>query len=214
MQYPKNAVILAAGLGSRLGMDMPKCLVEINDKRLIDYQLDLLKDFDDIRVVVGFKEEAVMEHVSKRRPDCVFVRNPNYSTTSNSCSAKLAARHIKEPYIVLDGDIYISPESFDSFLQECVKYQHENIICATSTKTEEPVYIHIQDDHIVQFSRDKKSEYEWCGVAYINNIDFKNADIGYIYKILEQALPSKSFILDVVEIDTPHDYTEAVKYII
>jgi len=30
---------------------------------------------------------------------------------------------------------------------------------------------------------------------------------------LEKALPCPSFVLDVYEIDTPHDYNEAVKYV-
>ena len=36
MQYPKHAVILAAGLGSRLGLNIPKCLVEIDGKKIIE----------------------------------------------------------------------------------------------------------------------------------------------------------------------------------
>lgn len=120
MEYPKNAIILAAGLGSRLGMDTPKCLIEIHDKKLIDYQLDLLKNFDDVRVVVGFKEELVMDYISKKRPDCIFVRNPEYATTTNSCSAKLAAKHLKTPYIIIDGDIHISKTTFDDFLKNAL----------------------------------------------------------------------------------------------
>lgn len=213
MEYPKNAIILAAGLGSRLGMDTPKCLIEVNGRKLIDYQLDLLQDFDDIRMVVGFKEEIVMEYVSQKRPDCIFVRNAEYATTTNSCSAKLAAKHLNEPYITLDGDIYISPETFAAFLEECAKNKNNNIICATRVKTEDPVYMHVKDDQVVAFSRDEKSLYEWSGVAYISSIDMKNVNAGYIYKVLEKALPCPSFVLDVYEIDTPHDYNEAVKYV-
>ena len=213
MEYPKNAVILAAGLGSRLGMDTPKCLVEIHGRKLIDYQLDLLKDFDDIRVVVGFKEELVMDYISQKRPDCIFVRNPEYATTTNSCSTKLAAKHITQPYIIIDGDIHISKTTFDDFLKKCAQNNKKNIICATKAKTEEPVYMHIKEDQVVKFSRDEKSNYEWSGVAYINNINLSDINAGYIYKVLEKSLPCPSFVLDVFEIDTPHDYNEAVKHI-
>jgi len=50
--------------------------VQVDGHTLIDYQLDLLRDVPDVRIVVGFKEEEVIEHVRKKRPDAVFVRNP------------------------------------------------------------------------------------------------------------------------------------------
>lgn len=73
--------------------------------------------------------------------------------------------------------------------------------------------MHLNGDQVTSFSRDEKSAYEWSGVAYINNIDMVNVEAGYIYKTLEKALPCASCILDVFEIDTPHDYNEALKYI-
>lgn len=56
MQTVKNVVIAAAGMGTRLGIGKPKCLLEINDKALLEYQLDLLKDIKNIFIVVGFIE--------------------------------------------------------------------------------------------------------------------------------------------------------------
>lgn len=82
MPTPKHAVISAAGLGSRLELNMPKCLVEIGGRKVIDYQLDLLREIEDLRIVVGFMEEAVISHVREIRNDVLFVRNPDYRTTS------------------------------------------------------------------------------------------------------------------------------------
>lgn len=107
MSFIKHAVICAAGMGTRLGMNMPKCLVKIGDKAIIEYQLELLKDVEDIRIVVGFMEEKVIEHVLKIRNDVIFVRNSRYQITTNAYSLSLGSKHLREPYIMLDGDLLI-----------------------------------------------------------------------------------------------------------
>ena len=58
MSIIKHAVISAAGMGSRLGLNMPKCLLQFSGTTIIQHQLELLKDIEDIRIIVGFMEEA------------------------------------------------------------------------------------------------------------------------------------------------------------
>ena len=61
---PPVAVILAAGVGSRLGNILPKCLIEFpNKKTILSHQIELLKEIGikEIVVVVGFKKEIIME---------------------------------------------------------------------------------------------------------------------------------------------------------
>ena len=88
----KNAVICAAGLGSRLGLNVPKCLVPIGSEKLIYYLLQLVKDIENVHIVVGYKEEEVIKYVRSIRNNVVFVRNPNYNTTSNSHSLYLGSK--------------------------------------------------------------------------------------------------------------------------
>ena len=56
---------------------------------------------------VGFKEEEVINYVRKIRQDVVFVRNPNYSTTTNSYSLYLGTYDLREPYLTIDGDMIV-----------------------------------------------------------------------------------------------------------
>ena len=81
MSIIKHAVISAAGMGTRLGLNMPKCLLQFSGVSIIKHQLELLKDIEDIRVVVGFMEEDVINVVKSIRNDAVFVRNPHYQDT-------------------------------------------------------------------------------------------------------------------------------------
>ena len=54
MKNNVSIVISCAGMGTRLGLGCTKALVEIEGKTLIERQLEILKDYDDIRVVVGY----------------------------------------------------------------------------------------------------------------------------------------------------------------
>ena len=57
-----RAIILAAGLGTRLRPmtdNTPKALIKVNDKPLVEYQIEYLKEkgIDEIIVVVGYLHE-------------------------------------------------------------------------------------------------------------------------------------------------------------
>jgi|SRR5690554_477557 len=199
----KNAVICAAGLGSRLGLDTPKCLVKLGKHRLIYYLLDILKDVENVRIVVGFKEEEVIEYVKNIREDVVFVRNPDYSSTTNSYSLYLGSHDLNEPFVTIDGDMIIDEKNFKIFVDAIDV--NEDLIAITKAKTEDAVFAKIdENDFITEFSREPISKYEWSGVAYFAN--FKMSKSGqYIYQEIEPNLPLKSVLMECWEIDTPGD---------
>lgn len=60
-----SVVILAAGKGTRLKMDIPKPLAPLHKRVLIDYVTDSLKSFGDIYYITGHQKELVEEHVNK-----------------------------------------------------------------------------------------------------------------------------------------------------
>lgn len=73
------ALVLAAGAGRRLG-GVPKCLIRVDGRSLLERLLDALADADvhDVRLVVGHHAEAIAAHAAtlppERRP--VLLRNP------------------------------------------------------------------------------------------------------------------------------------------
>lgn len=199
----KNAVICAAGLGSRLGLDTPKCLVKLGKHRLIYYLLDILKDVENVRIVVGFKEEEVIEYVKNIREDVVFVRNPDYSSTTNSYSLHLGSHDLQEPFVTIDGDMIIDHKNFKIFVDAIDV--NEDLIAITESKTEDAVFVKIDNNNLLtQFSREPISKFEWSGIAYFAN--FKVSKDGkYVYQEIEPHLPMKSVLIDCWEIDTPGD---------
>jgi choline kinase len=204
MQTVKHVIISAAGMGTRLEMNMPKCLVEIAGKKIIQGLLELVSDFDDVRVVVGFMEEEVIREVNKIRKDVVFVRNSDYRTTSNCHSIYLATHNLKDPFLIIDGDLIIDKDSFLSFLKECKLDQ--SLIGITPSKTEDAVFVNVDSSGkvITGFSRDMKNDFEWCGIAYLKDIKISK-DGGYVFEELKKHLPLQAHVVECSEIDTPED---------
>jgi len=204
----KHVVISAAGIGSRLGLNKPKCLVEINGLTLIDRQLALVSGIEDVRIVVGFKRDEIINHVLNIRKDVTFVHNVDYRNTTNSYSVYLASHDLDDPFISLDGDLIIEPESFKSFLNAC--QPGESLIGITKSKTEEAVFVELDKDneHIINFKRKPRTDYEWTGLANLDNIQVTKNE-GYIYRVIEKHLPLKAKNIICQEIDTPKDLEDA-----
>ena len=207
MSFVKNAIISAAGMGTRLGLNMPKCLLKFNGISIIEHQLNILKNFENIRVIVGFMEEDVIKIVKSIRKDVIFVRNPQYQITSNTYSISLATKGLLEPHVLIDGDLLINKKSFNEFIEEFDG--NNSLIGITSSSTDDAVYVELNEkNEIKSFSREKKSKYEWSGIACLNKI-IVTKDNPYLYQLLEKNLPLKTKYIECSEIDTADDLKRA-----
>lgn len=207
MSIIEHAVICAAGMGTRLGMNIPKCLVKVGDKTIMQHQLELLDDVKDIRIVVGFMEEKVIDHVLSIRKDITFVRNINYQTTTNAYSLSLGADYLNADYLMLDGDLLIQKQEYNNFKNAIVP---DNLLIGiTPSKTEEAVFVNIHNNNCIEFNRNNLSEYEWSGIAYIPKKIEISKKGKFVYQELEKYLPCKTHILECYEIDTPKDLSIA-----
>jgi choline kinase len=205
----ETVVIGAAGTGSRLGVGIPKCLVSVDGRSIIDYQLDLLAGIPDLRIVVGYREEQVVRHVISRRPDAIFVRNPAYSTTTTLHSTVMAVRHLgNRPFLALDGDLLLEPASFEAFLARCAESGPPLLgICAAGT--DEAVFVTREPGGAISsFHRSPPSDYEWCGPAFLLPEHIQGSD-GYVYEALERFLPLPAAEVVAREVDTPADLERA-----
>ena len=108
-----QAVILAAGVGRRLGdltKDKPKCMVEICGRPIISYALENLYSagIKDVVLVVGHKAEKLKNFVTSEFPQMSFrfVHNTEYDRTNNIYSLYLAKDYmVEEDSLLLESDI-------------------------------------------------------------------------------------------------------------
>ena len=103
-----QAIILAAGMGRRLGeytKDNTKCMVPVNGVPLIDRllgQLSRLK-LDRVVIVVGYEGGKLVKHIGELYTDLniEFVENPVYSRTNNIYSLWLAKDYLQQDDTIL-----------------------------------------------------------------------------------------------------------------
>lgn len=107
-----KAVILAAGMGSRLDDapdHLPKALTRLNGQgTILECQLrGLLPSLaiDDIWVVVGYRKEAIMDAF----PNLAFIYNPDFQKENTSKSLLRALRKVDEDVLWINGDVVFRP---------------------------------------------------------------------------------------------------------
>ena len=107
-----RALILAAGRGSRLGdsaHEVPKCLLEIGRRRLIEHQIDALADagVGPVHLVVGYASEEIREIVGMRAD---YIVNTRWEQTNSLYSFTLARNAVQDDVILLNSDVLFAPE--------------------------------------------------------------------------------------------------------
>lgn len=115
-----KSVIFAAGKGTRMGeftRDIPKPLIEIKGKPILDYVLNSLPDdTDEIIIVTGYLEERIKKHFGgsfKGRPIKYVAQNKDMSGTGGALwSAKEFI--LNDKFLALNGDDIYAP----AFLNE------------------------------------------------------------------------------------------------
>ena len=96
-----KAILLAAGVGRRLGSDLPKALLEVGGRTLLDRHLDTLAAQGlDALVVTGF--------CADRFAHLATVHNPEFRRGS-VLSLKAGLDAIDEDAVVMDADVLYDP---------------------------------------------------------------------------------------------------------
>ena len=122
-----KAVILAAGLGSRLRPvteEMPKCLTEINGKPILSHTLQSLNKYgiNEVTIVIGYHGQAVIDQFGSQFEGIriSYLWNERYAQTNTMYSAWLARDVLKDGAFLIEGDVLFK-ESFLSVTQKIPK---------------------------------------------------------------------------------------------
>ena len=118
--FVDNAVIMAAGLSSRLAplsYEKPKALFEVRGEILIERQIHQLQEagIREIVVVVGYKKEQF--YYLKEKYDIILVENTEFLTCNNHSSIWAARNYLKNTYIC-SADNYFMENPFEREVEE------------------------------------------------------------------------------------------------
>lgn len=135
-----QAIILAAGMGKRLGElteNNTKCMVSINGVRLIDRMLaQLVKlQLSRIIIVIGYEGQKLKNHIANHYDDKVkieYINNPIYDKTNNIYSLALAKHHLcEDDTILLESDLIFE----DEILEMLVNHPYNDLALVAKYET-------------------------------------------------------------------------------
>lgn len=134
MSNTKVAVVLAAGDGTRTGLNMPKCLIDINGKTIIERLYEIIEPYvDTIVLVIGYKAEEVKAKTAHLKK-LVYIENPEYATTETYYSLFLTKEYAKHGFYLIDGDMVFKKEIFESLAKRDDEYYSNFAVVDFSTK--------------------------------------------------------------------------------
>ena len=142
-----KAVILAAGVGSRLGKPHPKPLTVLSTgETIMQRQITALTKYigaDNIIIVIGFKKDLIMEEF----PNELFVYNNVYDNTNTSKSLLCALNKIhNEDVLWLNGDIVFDAD----ILKPIIDYNGSCMAVNTDSVAEEEVKYNTNSDGTIR----------------------------------------------------------------
>ena len=151
-----KAIILASGIGRRLKPltdKIPKSLITINDKTIIERQIDSLTTcgIKDIIITVGPFEKKFKRYIEKRYPNLniIFVKNHKYATTNYIYSLWLTSGLIDDDIILLHGDLIFNVELLEKLIQE----KNNTVLINENTKKQDKDFkAVIKDNRITRIS--------------------------------------------------------------
>jgi choline kinase len=119
-----RAVILAAGDGDRLAeltSDLPKPLVPVAGRPIIDYTLDALAQSGvlDVTIVTGYREAQLQAALAEGMPASLTVRFVTNERYHDSASFSLRAARPAvgdEPFLLLMADHLLSPRIIEALI--------------------------------------------------------------------------------------------------
>ena len=180
-----QAIILAAGMGKRLGeltKNNTKCMVEVNGVKLIDRVLTYLSHLNlkRIVIVVGYKAENLVNYIENQygNLNVEFVENTIYDKTNNIYSLALAKDKFKEDdTLLLESDLIYE----ESMLRLLVDNQQPDLaLVAKYEKWMDGTMVTIDDD---------------CNILnFISKKEFKQSEVDKYYKTVNIYKFSKSYI--------------------
>jgi len=202
-------IILAAGIGSRLGNPFPKPLTKLKNHKSImqmmtenisfSYSLDL------VNLVVGFKKDLIMESF----PNLTYIYNQYFDQTNTAKSLLKAIKKNKDHSILwMNGDIVFDKNILIK-LKEYIDKDVSFVAVNTSKVAEEEVKYTLKDNYIDELSKTVENGLgEAVGINFISSkyIDSfikrleECDDNDYFERALEVSIEKDGFKIKPVDI--------------
>ena len=202
-------IILAAGIGSRLGNPFPKPLTKLKNHKsimqMMTENISFLYSLDLVNLVVGFKKDLIMESF----PNLTYIYNQYFDQTNTAKSLLKAIKKNKDHSILwMNGDIVFDKNILIK-LKEYIDKDVSFVAVNTSKVAEEEVKYNLKDNYIDELSKTVENGLgEAVGINFISSkyIDSfikrleECDDNDYFERALEVAIEKDGFKIKPVDI--------------
>jgi len=181
-----KAIILAGGRGKRLRPitdKIPKPLIPINNKPLIERTIKYLKKYDITEIIIssGYKSNLIEKFLKKKKNfGCEIIFSNEKTPLGTGGAIKKALRHVdEESFLVLNGDIITNID-----LRKILR--KPNTIASNELKTKFGT-MSIKNNKILKFNEKKDVTDVWM-----------NPGIYHLSKDIAKLIPKKGSLEEIV----------------
>lgn len=203
-----NLVILASGMGTRLNKKMPKCLVSINNKTLLERIINISKEFDKVIIVGGYKINLIKKIIGNNE-NIYLINNKDFKTTNMVESFFKAYNKIDRDVIITYSDILFD----QSLFKKMISFNKNHLLLKSNWRkiwrlrmSEQKLKLDAEDlktkrNEIVSIGgkiKNKLPKYQFMGLIRINYKNLKKVKIFYD-KIKNKKIDFTSFINQLIK---------------
>jgi len=207
-----RALILAAGVGRRLGGDTgeyagtPKALLDFGGKSLLARHIDILRGvgIDEIAVVIGYEAERMRQALDALTDGSPIETIVNPAFREGSVVSMWAGRGVLQsgrPVILMDADVL-----YDRRLMERLVASRRPgclLLDRALEPGDEPVKLCMRDGRIVDFHKRPTEPHEWHGESvgffrFAPDVAHELADRAEAYVIDRRAMEYEEPIRDMI----------------
>ncbi|WP_045519162.1 2-aminoethylphosphonate aminotransferase [Neobacillus niacini] len=175
----KTAVILAGGMGTRLGdrtADKPKGFLSLEAKPIVEESIIKLLESGIEKVIIGTGYLAeVYEQLEDSYPQVRCVRNHDYMETGSMYTLYILRDYVSEDFLLLESDLIYEKRG----LEQLINHQQPDVILASGfTNSNDEVFIEINEDNLlVRMSKNredlKQAQAELTGITKLSLSAFR-----------------------------------------
>ena len=153
-----QAVIMAGGLGSRLGSrtkDMPKGFLEIGGTAIVEQSVRKLiaAGIEEIIIGTGYHKEFY-EDLAKKYSCITLTHNPDYANTGSMGTLAACASKVKGDFLLLESDLLYDNIGLNVLINEP---RRDVILSSGKTGSGDEVYLQIDENqNLVKHSKKKE----------------------------------------------------------
>ena len=220
-----KVLILAAGIGSRLGLGTPKVLVKVGGKSILEHHADSLMHLGlkpvDVTVVTGYMSDEVSDACHSLGMNTL--KNPLWRNPGTYSSFAVLPP-LREPLLILHGDLVWEAGLADSILRK-----QSRVVIPVDPRTRmdgEAMKVEVRANRVIHMSKKlpfSRSAGESMGMFFLaDSLDVQRCSSGLIENpeasfddainvaaglVTVEAVITDEFIWE--EIDTPSDLIRA-----